>query len=184
MGTTCNGVAACGNPYPNNFQGEISYNGVELDSVGFQCVELAARYFYYLSGHSPPLVQNVSDYAYYLGADFGYGVYPAGISGGTSTFQNSLTPGNIISMWSSSDQVGHVGVVTNVNVTGGNGTITVMDENANASGTDTITVSGGRMSYEGIYPYFQWTTNLPGSGNLSLALPDHSVADADALRAL
>jgi surface antigen len=163
MGTTYNGVAACGNAYPNNYQGKVSYNGVEFDSVGFQCVELAARYFYYVSGHVPPLVQDASDYAYYLGADYGYGVYPAGITGGTSTFQSSLTPGNVISMWSGSDQVGHVAVVTNVNVTGGNGTITVMDENASANGTDTITVSGGTMSYEGIYPDFQWTTNLPGS---------------------
>jgi surface antigen len=165
MGTTYNGVAACGNAYPNNYQGKISYNGVEFDSVGFQCVELAARYFYYMSGQVPPLVQNASDYAYYLGADYGYRVYPAGLTGGTSTFQNSLTPGNVISMWSASDQVGHVAVVTSVNVTGGNGTITVMDENASATGADTITVSGGAMSYQGIYPDFQWTTNLPGSGN-------------------
>ena len=161
MGTTYNGVAACGNAYPNNYQGKIAHNGVVLDTVGFQCVELAARYFYYVSGHSPPLVQDASDYAYYVGADYRYGVYPAGITGGTSTFQNSLTPGNIISMWSRSDQVGHVAVVTKVNVTGGNGTITVMDENASANGTHTITVSGGHMSYGGIYPDFQWTTNLP-----------------------
>jgi hypothetical protein len=162
MGATYNGVAACGNAYPNNYQGEISYNGVEFDSLGFQCVELAARYFYYHTGHAPPMVQYASDYAYYLGTDYGYGVYPAGLTGGTSTFQSSLTPGNVISMWSSSDTTGHVAVVTSVNVTNGNGTITVMDENASASGTDTITVSGGSMSYEGIYPYFQWTTNLPG----------------------
>jgi surface antigen len=162
MGTTYNGVAACGNAFPNNNQGEISYNGVEFDSVGFQCVELAARYFYYVTGQHPPLVQDASDYAYYLATDGGYGIYPTGLTGGTSTFQSSLTPGNIISMWSASDQTGHVAVVTNVNVTGGNGTITVMDENAAANGTDTITVSGGKMSYEGMYPDFQWTTNLPG----------------------
>jgi hypothetical protein len=133
----------------------------KFDTAGFQCVELAARYFYYVTGHTPPF-KNGSNHAYYLGADYGYGVYPARLNGGTSTFQNSLTPGNVISMRSSSDTVGHVAVVTSVNVTNGNGTITVMDENASASGTDTITVSGGRMSYEGLYPYFQWTTNLPG----------------------
>jgi hypothetical protein len=64
-------------------------------------------------------------------------------------------------MWSSSDQVGHVAVVTAVNVTDGNGIITVIDENGSASGTDAITVSGGQMSYEGIYNNFQWTTNMP-----------------------
>src|SRR5580658_10354955 len=72
MGTTYGGVAACGDAYPNNYQGEISYSGVEFDSVGFQCVELAARYFYYLTGQIPPLVEDASDYAYYLGDDYGY----------------------------------------------------------------------------------------------------------------
>jgi len=163
MGTTYNGVAACGDPYVNadsNMQGPIYYNSVELDSYGFQCVELAARYFYYVTGQTPPL-GNGDAYAYNIGAEYGYNVYPAGYYGVTSTFQSSLTPGQIISMWSSSDETGHVAVVTAVNVTNGNGTITVMDENASASGTDTITVSGGTMSYEGIYPDFQWTTNLP-----------------------
>jgi surface antigen len=161
MGTTYGGVAACGDAYPNNYQGEISYSGVEFDSVGFQCVELAARYFYYLTGQIPPLVEDASDYAYYLGDDYGYNVYPAGLYGVTGAFAGSLTPGQVISMWSASDEVGHVAVVTGVNVTAGNGTVTVMDENASASGTDTITVTNGQMSYEGIYPDFQWTTNLP-----------------------
>jgi len=160
MGTTYNGVAACGNAYPNNNQGKISYKGVEFDSVGFQCVELAARYLYYITGKTPPLVPDASDYAYYIGADDGYQVYPPGIAGGTGTFYTSITPGQVISMWSSSDPVGHVAVVTAVNVSGGNGTITVMDENASASGTDTITVSNGTMTY-GHYPNFQWTTNIP-----------------------
>ena len=56
--------------------------------------------------------------------------------------------------------LGHVAVVTAVNVAGGNGTITVMDENGSASGTDTITVTGGQMSYAGLYSNFQWTTNM------------------------
>jgi hypothetical protein len=107
MGTTYDGVSACGNAYPNNYQGEISYKGVEFDSVGFQCVELAARYFYYVTGKTPPLVQDASDYAYYIGADDSYNVYPAGIAGVTSNYQSSLTPGQVISMWSSSDEVGH-----------------------------------------------------------------------------
>jgi len=129
--------------------------------VGFQCAELTARYFYYLTGQEPPLVPDASQFAYSLNTRYGYNVYPAGQDNGTSTFQNSLAPGQIISMWSSSDQVGHVAVVTAVNVTGGNRTITVIGENGSASGTDTITVTGGQMSYEGIYNDFQWTTNMP-----------------------
>jgi surface antigen len=64
-------------------------------------------------------------------------------------------------MWSASDSVGHVGVVTNVSISGGKRTITVMDENGNGSGTDTITVNNGTMSDLYGYTYFQWTTNLP-----------------------
>ena len=159
-GTTYRGVAACGNADPDNNQGEISYKGVEFDSIGFQCVELAARYLYFITGKKPPLVPRASDYAYYIGADDGFQVYPGGLTGGTTKYQASLTPGQVISMWSASDQIGHVAVVTAVNVTNGNGTITVTDENANGTGSGTIKVSGGTMSYGG-YPNFQWTTDLP-----------------------
>ncbi len=129
--------------------------------MGFQCAELTARYFYYLTGQKPPLVPDASEFAYSLNTSYGYNVYPAGQDNSTSTFQSTLTPGQIISMRSSSDQVGHVAVVIAVNVTGGNGTITVIGENGSPSGTDTITVSSGQMSYEGIYNDFQWTTNMP-----------------------
>jgi hypothetical protein len=69
-------------------------------------------------------------------------------------------------MWSSSDQTGHVAVVIDVHVIDGTGTITLIDENAAASGTDKIKVSNGRMSYAtgaGGYDEFQWTTNQPRS---------------------
>ena len=161
MGVSYYGVAACGNAFPNNFQGKISYQGVEFDSVGFQCAELTARYFYYLTGQTPPMVLDASEFAYSLKTNYGYDVYPAGQDETTSTFQNSLAPGQIISMRSSSDQVGHVAVVTTVNVTAGNGSITVIGENGSAGGIDTIRVSGRQMSYEGIYNDFQWTTNMP-----------------------
>lgn len=162
MGTTYYGVAACGYAFPDNtLDTKISYQGVQFDSDGFQCVELAARYFYYVTRQNPPLPQNGSEFAYQLGTAYGYNVYPAGQDEPANAFQSSLSAGQIISMWSSSDPVGHVAVVTAVNVRDGNGTITVMGENGSASGTDTITVSSGQMSYEGIYNHFQWTTNIP-----------------------
>jgi hypothetical protein len=172
-GETWNGVAACGDGFSSNSnqQGKITYNGVQFDSVGFQCVELAARYLYYETGHTPPLVNGspvglASQFAYYTGADYGYQVYPAGLTGGTSTFQNSITPGNIISMWSTSDQTGHVGVVIGVSVNAnGTGSIEIMDENGYGTGTDFINVQNWSMSYgyaaNEAYTYFQWTTNMP-----------------------
>jgi CHAP domain-containing protein len=164
-GETWNGVAACGNPYPANNQGDISYNGVTFDTVGFQCVELAARYFYYVTGKIPPTPARGSDFVYDLNSEYGYSIYPTGSRNGTSAFQNSIKPGNIISMWSTADPVGHVGVVISVNVTNGSGTIKIMDENGSGTGTDTINVQKGTMSYpyaaNESYNSFQWTTNMP-----------------------
>jgi surface antigen len=58
---------------------------------------------------------------------------------------------------------GHVGVVTAVSVSNGNGTITIMDENASATGEDTITVSGGKFTTTsvGTFADYAWTKNLP-----------------------
>jgi hypothetical protein len=178
IGITYRGVAACGDPFGNgnnNQQGTITYNGKTLDTIGFQCAELAARYFYFDTGQVPPqpgsanFPSNASQFAYDL-QSYGYGLYPTGSMVGTSTFQSSLKAGNIISMWSASDKVGHVAVVTQVDVASGGGTIWVMDENASnlvpgKPGNGKITVKGDMsMSYEGLYNEFQWTTSLPGSG--------------------
>lgn len=164
------GVTACADTY-----GEmVDYHHVQFDSAGFQCVELAARYFYYVTGQTPPTPLYGGEFAYQLsGGDYGYNVYPAGPTGvdsqtGTSYFDSSLVPGQIISMWERNATWNqfdtHVAVVTAVNVHGGNGSITVMDENhsnpGGPSGSGTITVQDSQMSY-GAYNDFQWTTNLP-----------------------
>jgi hypothetical protein len=171
-GETFNGVAACGTadvgPNPNQ-QGTIFYNGVTLNTIGFQCEELAARYFYYVTGQAPPTPAEAptgAGFAYDLNQYNHITVYPPGQANGTNSFQSSITPGNIISMWLSTNPAGpgHVGVVTNVSVnpTTKNGSITIMDENGGSNGgTDTITVTNGIMSYYNLYNRFQWTTNLP-----------------------
>jgi hypothetical protein len=170
-GTTFRGVTACGNSEAvGNDQGTISYlppsgSRVYFDSVGFQCVELAARYLYFQT-----LLVPDGRYTPGTGTDFVSTEHKnysqIAISGVTDTFQGSITPGNIISMWSKSDPTGegHVGVVMGFQYTGGDLTgINIMDENANGTGTSTIKVSGKTMSFDG-YDQYQWTTNLPGSG--------------------
>ncbi len=169
---TYHGVAACGNAEnasnTSNLQGTISYQPpggatVYFDSAGFQCVELAARYFYFQTTLIPD-----GRYTPGTGADFvateHQNYSQITISGVTDTFQNSITPGNIISMWSRSDPTGegHVGVVMGFQYTNGNiSGINIMDENANGTGTSTIKVSArGAMSFDG-YNRYQWTTNLP-----------------------
>jgi hypothetical protein len=163
MGTTFDGVAACGVKYDgtsSNLQGRITYNGVTLDSDGFQCVELAARYFYYVTGQTPASA-NGGGYAWALyQAHPQYGISPGGANGGVSTYESTLVAGDIISMWSSSDLTGHVAIVTGVFLDGGTGTIRVVDENASASGSDAITVTNGKMSFNGLND-FQWVYNLP-----------------------
>jgi CHAP domain len=165
MGTTFNGVAACGDPYngtSSNNQGAIMYHGVLLDSVGFQCVELAARYFYYVTGNKPPSASNGGDYAWAVYSAYSkYGISPGGASGGVDSYQSTLVPGDIISMWSPSDPTGHVGVVTSVSLNSAlTGTIRVIDENASANGSDVIKVTNGAMTFNGLNE-FQWVYNLP-----------------------
>jgi hypothetical protein len=164
MGTTFDGVAACGVKYTgtsSNSQGRITYNGVLLDSVGFQCVELAARYFYYVTGHNPPGA-NGGGYAWAVYKAYPqYGISPGGANGGVSSYQNTLVAGDIISMWSSGNLTGHVAVVTSVSLNSAQtGKIYLIDENAAATGSDAITVTNGKMSFNGLND-FQWVYNLP-----------------------
>jgi surface antigen len=168
-GTMLAGVATCGTadgPY-SNYQGEITYNGQLLDSFGYQCVEYAERYFYYLTGQPGPVPGGGGDASYFAEttqhAYPQYGLYPPGGYQGTGTFNNTITPGTIISMWSGSDPVGHVAVVSSVQVSNGNGTIVVADENAKANGTDSINVTNGQMAggQAGQYNEFQWIYGLP-----------------------
>jgi hypothetical protein len=158
------GVTPCGQPFgPNsNNQGAIRYKRVELDSVGFQCVELAARYFWFETTLKPPHPLHAKDFVATLHTD--YPQYAA--TGNTDTFSTSLQPGQIISMGDGTNDSadGHVGVVTAVSVdSNGNGTITMMDENASATGEDTITVSGGKFTTTtvGTFAVYAWTENLP-----------------------
>ena len=101
-----------------------------------------------------------------------YGNKQFTVSKATSTFDPSIHAGDIISMWGGkgTDPFGHVAVVTGVNVTGGAGTISVIEENGATNGNNHITVkkihNKSQMSYgsSGSYYYyttFQWIT-LPG----------------------
>jgi hypothetical protein len=157
------GVTPCGQPFGanSNTQGPVDYQGVELDSVGFQCVELAARYLWFETGLTPPHPLHAKGFVAALHSE-----YPQyAVTGNTDTFSTSLKPGQIISMGDGTNDSadGHVGVVTAVSVSNGNGTITMMDENAGGTGKDTITVSGGRFTTTsvGVFAVYAWTENLP-----------------------
>lgn len=172
-GTAYDGVQPCAGSYT----GTVSYSGVTFDTDGWQCVELAARWFYAYTGNVPTgpngqLVGSGRNVVSQFHAHYTvYPAYPA--SGGTATYDLTIYPGDIISMWgpASSEPAGHVAVVTNVNVNlvngVANGTITVMDENNSSKYPHIITVSNGQMSSDspGSYYYynqFQWLGLAPG----------------------
>lgn len=128
--------------------------------MGFQCVELAARYFWFETTLKPPHPLHAKDFVAAL-----HSMYPQyTVTGNTNTFSSSLKPGQIISIGDGKTDSadGHVGVVTAVPVSNGNGTITMMNENASATGKDTITVSGGRFTNTsvGSFAVYAWTRGL------------------------
>ena len=188
---TFHGVASCGeryvNRYSNTSPSPICYPayrcrppGVLFDTSGFQCVEYADRYFYYMTGIGTFPFDPGSDTAealYYKfhGKNPQLGLVPPGALGGTSTFEPSLAKGDIISMWRPGysafgrpDTTGHVAVVTSVKVKKGkngkySGQITMINQNAQ-KGITSIQVRTGVLSYDGGYfTKFQWLTGLPTS---------------------
>jgi hypothetical protein len=185
--STFRGVAACGEANTSaasNLQGPIWYRRgdkqtgkkiEEFDATGFQSVEYANRYFYYLTGR-PGAWTNGSDvatvlYYTYAKADPRLGLVPKPKKskiGGTREYRQTLHVGDIISMWSSTDTTGNDAVVIHIsahkNANGKyQGDITTISENASASGITTITVLTGRMTYDhGYFTTFQWLTGLPG----------------------
>jgi hypothetical protein len=100
----------------------------------WQCVELVMRYMYLVYGIAPysadgnSVVSNYNGNALTKVRNNGNGV---------------PSSGDIVSMaGTASNPNGHTGVVTAVNVTGGKGTVTIMEQNASSTGWGPINVSG------------------------------------------
>lgn len=167
-GNVLAGVATRGTGWEGphgNYQGGITYNGVTFDTFGYQCVEYASRYFYFVTGNAAPTPGAgwASNGPWTTSQKLPqYGVSAGGASGGSNTFTNTIVPGAIISMWdeaSDPGKIGHVGVVQSVAVSASNGTITIADENAASNGQDVVKVRSGVMT-SGSYTQFQWTYGL------------------------
>jgi len=182
---TFRGVASCGQRFVNTASNTtpkpICYPahkcrnpGIDFDTTGFQCVEYADRYFYFVTGIGSFPADPGSDTAealYYKfhGKNPQLGLVPMGRTAGTSRYATSLVKGDIISMWKPHvDLTGHVGVVKSVHVTKGRngkytGRITMINENAQ-HGVTPIKVTTNVLTYGGGYfTTFQWLTGLPTS---------------------
>ena len=134
LGASYEGVYACG---------PATGTADDFDTVGFQCVELSERFLWVEDHEIVPNVPGGRDFVGMAAADLGIQI---GVPG-----QGSVpVPGDIVSLWGGPDAqyYGHTAVVTSVNVNAvGNGTIGVMEQNAAASGWDTITVTGWSEAY-------------------------------------
>jgi hypothetical protein len=116
-----------------------------FDSVGFQCVELSARYMWALYGEYVDNVPVGEDFVAYAHAQYGISVGYAGT--------NSVPAvGDVVSISGgrTSYGVGHTAIVAAVHVNPqGNGSIRLLQQNASAHGWGTIRVSGWTESYGG-----------------------------------
>jgi hypothetical protein len=135
-GNSFAGVAACGTAYGDggnsNEQGPVSYDGVQFDSVGFQCVELVMRYMYYDFGSAPYYANGDSVVSNYHGSLFTKEIDPAA--------DGLPSVGDILSFaGTSSNKYGHTAIVIGV----GSSSLTTLNENDTASGLDTVPVSNG-----------------------------------------
>ena len=154
-------VPACG-PIPND--GGLTnpvypYPGA-LWTPGYQCVEFSERYLYYRYGvtmNSPTNGDQVD--AHYAAA---YPALFAIIRNGTP--HRAPVPGDVLSMSTlpsfNAAAGGHTVVVQSSSVdAAGNGTLTIVEENAVASGIQVLPVADWYVTYDG-FPYLEWMTTV------------------------
>ena len=161
-GTPFDGMAACGGNWDG---GTVQHLGVVFERAPSgvntrQCTELAARWFYIDTGLTPKLV----NYGENVASEYNGKYKQFTLSKATSTFGTSIQAGDIISMWGGkgTDPYGHVAVVTGVHVTGGTGTISVIEENGSSDGSNNHSTSPTTRCpmappvLTTIYTKFQW----------------------------
>ena len=152
-------VPACG-PIPNNGGSKkpiAPYPGA-LKTPGYQCVEFSQRYLYYRYDVTMGISTNGDQVAAHYAAK-----YPAKfmlVKNGTPN--RAPVAGDVLSMakvsgFDGSDG-GHTAVVQSSSVNAsGNGTVTMVEENAVPSGVQVLKVANWNVTYDG-FPYVEWLT--------------------------
>ena len=149
-------VPACG-PIPGTGGGPnvYPYPG-SLATPGYQCVEFSERYLYYKYGATMGISTNGDQVVAHYGAK-----YPSLFSVvANGTANQAPVQGDVLSFSTvstfNSGSGGHTGVVQASSVnSAGNGSITIVEENAVSSGVQILSVTGWRVSYSG-FPYIEW----------------------------
>ncbi|HEX4290766.1 MAG TPA: putative Ig domain-containing protein [Trebonia sp.] len=152
-------VPACG-PIPNDGGSTAPiapYPGA-LKTPGYQCVEFSERYLYYRYGVTMGISTNGDQVAAHYAAK-----YPAKfmiVKSGTPN--RAPVAGDVLSMakvpgFDGADG-GHTGVVQSSSVNAsGNGTVTIVEENAVSSGVQVLRDANWNVTYDG-FPYLVWLT--------------------------
>jgi hypothetical protein len=137
LAASYNGVQACG---PGKDQGgadrEVHFYKGAWGEYEWECVELVMRYMY--------LIYDISPYS--ANGNTVVSNYKGKVLTNVSNNGASLpTPGDIVSENNGTTD-GHTAVVTNVSVSGGNGTVTVMQQNITNNGWGYIPVKANKLS--------------------------------------
>jgi hypothetical protein len=136
LGASYNGVQACG-PLPGTGGQLVRFYSGAWGEYEWQCVELVMRYMYQVYGIAPYSANGNTVVSNYSGSTL------VKVSNNGTALPS---PGDIVSeAGTTGNPDGHTAVVTAIAVTGGTGTVTVMEQNATSNGTGTITVSGGTL---------------------------------------
>jgi Putative Ig domain len=170
-------VPACG-PIPNDggpATPVAPYQGA-LKTPGYQCVEFTERYLFYRYGVTMGIPTDGDQIAAHYAA-----AYPALfmiVKSGTP--HRPPVPGDVLSMakvpgFDGADG-GHTAVVQSTSVdAAGNGTVTVVEENAVPSGVQVLRVGDWNVTYDG-FPYLEWLTTA-GVIVTTPALPSARVSE-------
>jgi hypothetical protein len=152
-------VPACG-PIPNDGGATTPvypYPGA-LWTPGYQCVEFSERYLYYRYRVKMGISTNGDQVAAHYAADYP-GLFMVVRNG---TPHRAPVDGDVLSMSTvpgfDSAAGGHTAVVQSSSVNAaGNGTVTIVEENAVPSGVQVLPVSDWAVHYDG-FPYMEWLT--------------------------
>jgi Putative Ig domain/CHAP domain len=154
-------VPACG-PIPDDGGPEsfVSPYPESLWTPGYQCVEFSERYLYYRFGVTMDIPTNGDQVAAHYAARYP-GLFTVVANG---TAHRAPVPGDVLSMSADlrfdSRSGGHTAVVQGSSVNAaGDGTVTIVEENAVRSGVEVLQVRNWYVSYRG-FPYLRWLTTI------------------------
>ena len=149
-------VPACG-PLPGTGGGpDVHPYPGSLATPGYQCVEFSERYLYYKYGATMGISTNGDQVVAHYRAK-----YPSLFSVvANGTANEAPVQGDVLSFSTvstfNSGSGGHTGVVEASSVnSSGNGSITIVEENAVSSGVQVLSVSNWTVNYSG-FPYIEW----------------------------